>query len=52
MNIFFVKRIPVMSIFLRISSQILVKFKKDLNLYELRQDFQPSLGEEEDLNSP
>ena len=26
-------------------------FKKDLELYELQQDLQPSLGEGEDLNS-
>ena len=34
------------------SSQVLVQIKKDLKLYELQQDLQPSLGEAEDLNSP
>ena len=28
-----------------------MKFKKDINLYELQQHLQPSLGEGEDLNS-
>ena len=32
------------------SSQVLVK-SKNLELYELQQDLQPSLGEGEDLNS-
>jgi len=34
-----------------VSSTRISEVKKDLELYELQQDFQPFLGEGEDLNS-
>jgi len=40
-----------MSIFLRMSSQPLVKIKNDVELFELQQDIQPSFSEGENLDS-
>ena len=40
-----------MSNFSKMSSQWLVKIKKDVKLFELQQDIQPSFGEGENLDS-